>query len=83
MREKRENRENRVVGQTRQMDRGLFRRPLEFHPVRRSALIGATVALLSQFYFNVISSDFRISIAGAQEKDALLFWQGRWCRPLG
>ena len=63
VREKRENRENRVVGQTRQMDRGLFRRPLEFHPVRRSALIGATVALLSQFYFNVISSDFRISIA--------------------
>ena len=63
MREKREKRENRVVGQTRQMDRGLFRRPLEFHPVRRSALIGATVALLSQFYFNVISSDFRISIA--------------------
>ena len=59
----REKRENRVVGQTRQMDRGLFRRPLEFHPVRRSALIGATVALLSQFYFNVISSDFRISIA--------------------
>ena len=27
--------------------------------------------------------DLRISIAGAQEKDALLFWQGRWCRPLG
>lgn len=56
-------RENRASEQTRQMDRGLFRRPLEFHPVRRSATIGATVALLSQFYFNVISSDFRISIA--------------------
>ncbi len=27
--------------------------------------------------------DFRISIAGAQEKTALLHWNGRWCRPLG
>jgi len=26
---------------------------------------------------------FRISLAGAQEKTALLFQQGRWCRPLG
>ncbi len=28
-------------------------------------------------------AEFRISIAGAQEQTALLFWQGRWCRPLG
>ena len=27
--------------------------------------------------------DFRISIAGAQEKTALLFWKGRWHKPLG
>jgi serine/threonine-protein kinase HipA len=27
--------------------------------------------------------DFRISLAGAQEKTALLFHRGRWCRPLG
>jgi serine/threonine-protein kinase HipA len=27
--------------------------------------------------------DLRISIAGAQEKTALLFHEGRWCRPLG
>jgi serine/threonine-protein kinase HipA len=26
---------------------------------------------------------FRISIAGAQEKTALLRWKGRWCRPHG
>jgi serine/threonine-protein kinase HipA len=26
---------------------------------------------------------FRISIAGAQEKTALLWYQNRWCRPLG
>ena len=27
--------------------------------------------------------DFRISIACAQEKTALLFWQSRWHKPLG
>jgi serine/threonine-protein kinase HipA len=27
--------------------------------------------------------DFRISIAGAQEKTALLWYQEQWCRPLG
>jgi serine/threonine-protein kinase HipA len=29
------------------------------------------------------TGDFRISLAGAQEKTALLFHRGRWCRPLG
>ncbi|MFT3784182.1 MAG: type II toxin-antitoxin system HipA family toxin [Nibricoccus sp.] len=29
------------------------------------------------------ASDFRISIAGAQEKTALLYYKGRWRRPLG
>ena len=28
-------------------------------------------------------AEFRISLAGAQEKTALLFYQGRWHRPLG
>jgi serine/threonine-protein kinase HipA len=28
-------------------------------------------------------ADFRISLAGAQEKTALLWHRGRWCRPLG
>ncbi|PLX67105.1 MAG: serine/threonine protein kinase [Denitrovibrio sp.] len=28
-------------------------------------------------------NDFRISIAGAQEKTALLFYNGKWCRPKG
>ena len=27
--------------------------------------------------------DFRISIAGAQEKTAFLRHQGKWCRPIG
>lgn len=29
------------------------------------------------------SEEFRISIAGAQEKTALLYWDGKWNRPLG
>jgi len=29
------------------------------------------------------ANDFRVSIAGAQEKTALLFHRGKWCRPLG
>jgi len=29
------------------------------------------------------TDDFRVSIAGAQEKTALLFHDGKWCRPLG
>lgn len=29
------------------------------------------------------ANDFRISIAGAQEKSAFLYHNGRWCRPLG
>lgn len=29
------------------------------------------------------ADDFRISIAGAQEKTALLYHDGRWCRPVG
>ena len=29
------------------------------------------------------AEDLRISIAGAQEKTALLWHQGRWCRPMG
>lgn len=29
------------------------------------------------------NDDFRISIAGAQEKTALLYWQGSWHKPIG
>ena len=27
--------------------------------------------------------DFRISLAGAQEKDAFLWWDGKWMKPRG
>lgn len=30
-----------------------------------------------------VDEDFRISLAGAQEKTALLFHEGKWCLPLG
>ena len=43
----------------------------------RSAVGGATFGPASQ------QQDFRISIAGAQEKTALLHHGGRWMRPLG
>lgn len=33
--------------------------------------------------FTPDDDSFRISIAGAQEKTALLWYQGNWCRPLG
>ena len=29
------------------------------------------------------ADEFRISIAGAQEKAAFLYWKGKWNRPLG
>ena len=46
-------------------------------------LIRATVQPAQFGGAGVPDADFRISIAGAQEKTALLHWQGRWCRPLG
>ncbi len=30
-----------------------------------------------------LEADFRICLAGAQEKTALLYHDGRWCRPSG
>ncbi len=35
------------------------------------------------FYDNKVDEDFRISLAGAQEKTALLWHKGKWHRPLG
>lgn len=45
--------------------------------VLRSATTPGTSGLLRG------DDDFRISIAGAQEKTALLLWEGRWCLPRG
>ncbi len=40
-------------------------------------------AVLSEGLFNKDNDDFRISLAGAQEKTAFLWHDGQWCVPLG
>jgi serine/threonine-protein kinase HipA len=54
-------------------------------PLSESGVEEAIAAGLSQAHaFGQSESPaFRISLAGAQEKTALLFHRGRWCRPLG
>lgn len=48
------------------------------------AEIGKIIANLAQSPLGIGSdNEFRISIAGAQEKTALLFWNGRWHVPHG
>ena len=52
-------------------------------------LSGEEIANLLKVYRTIplgmieAADDFRISIAGAQEKTALLWHQGQWCRPTG
>ena len=53
--------------------------PLDMAEVER--ILAATVS--TSRAFGDASADFRISIAGAQEKTALLWHQERWHRPLG
>lgn len=53
-------------------------RPLEESAVERT-LLGVVSEPSSSFAEN---DDFRISIAGAQEKTAFLWHQGKWCMPL-
>ncbi len=55
-------------------------RPLDDAAVEQ-VLINATTS--SAWSGQAETDDFRISLAGAQEKTALLLHQGRWCRPLG
>ena len=53
--------------------------PLTEHAVERE-LLGAVAAPTS---LGEADDDFRISLAGAQEKTALTWHDGRWCRPHG
>ncbi|ABQ25676.1 type II toxin-antitoxin system HipA family toxin [Geotalea uraniireducens] len=62
--------------------------PLDVHKVESVPLSDAEIADTLRNYQTMPlgmgrESDFRISIAGAQEKTALLLLDGRWCRPLG
>jgi len=55
-----------------------------FQPLKEKEI--ATILRDTQHYplgMTDESDDFRISIAGAQEKTAFLHWQGKWCKPLG
>lgn len=45
------------------MDRQMGSIRLEFHPLKRSLLVGLMVALCAQFNFSIIFPDFRISFA--------------------
>ncbi len=57
-------------------------RKIEARPLNE-AQIAAELAGVATAPARDESSDFRISIAGAQEKTAFLKYNGRWCRPLG
>jgi serine/threonine-protein kinase HipA len=52
-------------------------------PLNDKEIETALIQTTSPTTLHAINDDFRISIAGAQEKSAFLFNQGRWCRPLG
>lgn len=55
--------------------------PLNEHDV--AAILRSTVAPSALAGAAAQDDDFRISIAGAQEKTALLNFDGQWCRPHG
>jgi serine/threonine-protein kinase HipA len=67
--------------------------PLEAHPGPAGAVDGVPInePEIVEILNNLASTplgitedeSFRISIAGAQEKTALLFWNGRWYKPRG
>lgn len=52
-------------------------------PLTDSAVARAISAAMSSSAVNVDRDEFRISIAGVQEKTAFLRHNGRWCRPIG
>lgn len=56
---------------------------IEARPLSEGEVERALVDAVAQPAFGAPAPDFRISIAGAQEKTALLLHQGQWCRPLG
>lgn len=57
-------------------------RRIEAHALTENA-IATELAAVTSAASMVSEDEFRISIAGAQEKTAFLRHQGRWCRPVG
>jgi serine/threonine-protein kinase HipA len=58
-------------------------RTITSEPLTKSQVAAELSRTLSPAAANLNSDDFRISIAGAQEKSAFLRHNGKWCRPLG
>ena len=59
-------------------------RTIEAEPLDEAGVAQALRnAIASPLLGQAGGDDFRISIAGAQEKSAFLFHKGNWCRPLG
>ena len=57
-------------------------RKIDAHPLTPAAIAAELAGVTSSSPAGEIE-DFRISIAGAQEKTAFLKQQGKWCRPIG
>lgn len=58
-------------------------RRIDAQPLSDSAIASELAGVTSPATATRDDDDFRISIAGAQEKTALLRHRGRWCRPIG
>jgi serine/threonine-protein kinase HipA len=58
-------------------------RSIDAHPLNDAAIAGELAGVTSPNTLVRDDDDFRISIAGAQEKTAFLKHHGRWCRPIG
>jgi serine/threonine-protein kinase HipA len=61
---------------------------VEIRSVQAQPLTEEEIATVLKNYLSMplgidLDADFRISLAGAQEKTALLYHDGRWCRPAG
>lgn len=58
-------------------------RKIEAQPLNEAAIGAELAGITANSAIAGDEHEFRISIAGAQEKTALLRHQGRWCRPMG
>jgi serine/threonine-protein kinase HipA len=58
-------------------------RRIEAQPLSEAAIAAELAGVTATPGPGDAADDFRISIAGAQEKTALLRHEGRWCRPIG
>jgi serine/threonine-protein kinase HipA len=58
-------------------------RKIEAHPLSDAAIAAELAGVTSPTSPVREEDEFRISIAGAQEKTAFLKHNGRWCRPIG